>query len=332
MLAHYLPAAHDAIDVLTIGEPMVLFIAQDGGSLVQAERFQKSVAGAELNVITGLSRLGLRTEYVCALGADSFAAYVRQHLQREGIGQRWIATNAQRPTGMMLKSRTADGSDPAIEYHRQGSAASALGLACFAPQWLRDRCFPARHLHVTGIGMAISLSMRQLVFELAQLARDSGATISFDPNLRPQLWPSKGEMVATLNAMAALSHIVLPGDTEGMVLTGQHEPQAICEFYFQKGVEQVFVKTGRHGAYCAQRRANGAVQTAVVPAVPVARVVDTVGAGDAFAVGVISACLQGLDLHQAGWRGNCIAAEVIQSQGDCTGLPDRLRLAQLEAA
>lgn len=331
--AHSAAAANvPSIDVLTFGEPMVLFIAQHSGPLAEVAQFHKSVAGADLNVATGLSRLGLRTEYLCALGADSFGRYIRQHLHHEGIGQSWIHTDPLRPTGMMLKSRVDDGSDPAIEYHRQGSAASALGLGHGAPDWLRQGHLPARHLHITGISMAISPSMRQLAFELAALARRSGASISFDPNLRPQLWPSQSEMIATLNAMAELSHIVLPGDGEGLLLTGQREPQAICDFYLQRGVGQVIVKTGSRGALCAQRTHDGQTQYASVPAAPVERIVDTVGAGDGFAVGVISARLQGLSLEQAALRGNRIAAQVIQSQGDSTGLPTRDQLAQLEQA
>lgn len=325
------PEAGADIDVLTFGEPMVLLIAEQSGALEQVERFHKSVAGADLNVATGLARLGLRTEYVCALGADSFGAYIRAHLAREGIGQRWVHTHPRRATGMMLKSCVDDGSDPAIEYHRQGSAASALGLGSFSPEWLRQGRFPARHLHLTGISMAVSPSMRQLAFELAALARKNGASISFDPNLRPQLWPSQSEMIATLNAMAALSDIVLPGDGEGRILTGSADPAAIAAYYLARGADQVVVKTGSRGAYCAERLEDGTVQSAQVPAVRVERVVDTVGAGDGFAVGVISARLQGMNLEAAALRGNRIAAQVIQSKGDSTGLPDRATLARLEA-
>ena len=58
-------------------------------------------------------------------------------------------------------------------------------------------------------------------------------------------------------------------------------------------------------------------------------VVDTVGAGDGFAVGVISALLEGMDLRQAAQRGNAIGARVVQFPGDCDGLPDRSQLQAL---
>ena len=69
-----------------------------------------------------------------------------------------------------------------------------------------------------------------------------------------------------------------------------------------------------------------------MPAIPVAQVVDTVGAGDGFAVGVVSALLEGLALEAAVARGNLIGAQAVQVLGDMEGLPTRQRLVALNAS
>lgn len=306
-----------ALDVLTVGEPMALFMATAPGELHAVADYRRAAAGAELNVATGLARLGLRTGYITRLGADSFGRFLQGEMEREGIDRRHVATDAAHPTGFMLKTRAEDGSDPQIEYFRKGSAASHLSLAD-APQG----AFPARHLHLTGITPALSPSTRELAFHLARQARAAGATISFDPNLRPRLWPSPEAMAECINALAALCDTVLPGLGEGRTLTGRDTAEGVADFYLAQGARQVVVKLGPEGAFYAQQ--GGARGTA--PGCPVTRVVDTVGAGDGFAVGVVSGLLEGLDLARAAARGNAIGARVVQFPGDSDGLPTRQEL------
>jgi len=304
-------------DVITVGEPMVLFAAQQPGPLEQVESFVRTTAGAELNVAIGLARLGLRVGYLSRLGADSFGRYIGTSLEREGVDRKHVVVDGEHPTGFMLKSRSDDGSDPSIEYFRRGSAASRMGPADNP----RGYCATSRHLHLTGIFVAVSPTTRELVFELAGDARAGGRTVSFDPNLRPGLWSSQADMVDCLNRLAATSDWILPGLAEGRLLTGKDRPEDIAEFYLQRGARCVVVKLGPSGAYYASAAESGTVRGA-----PVARVVDTVGAGDGFAVGVVSGLLEGISLEKATARGNAIGARVVQFPGDCDGLPTRAQL------
>jgi sugar/nucleoside kinase (ribokinase family) len=179
----------------------------------------------------------------------------------------------------------------------------------------------ARLLHLTGIAPALSAGCRELAFALARQAREEGRTVSFDPNLRPRLWPSQTAMVTALNELASLADVVMPGLAEGRLLTGRQEPADIAAFYLAHGARQVVVKLGPEGAFVAGDGFHG-----IVPGVPVREVVDTVGAGDGFAVGVISGVLDGLPLRDAAARGNAIGARVVQFRGDCEGLPTRAQL------
>ena len=305
------------LDVVTVGEAMVLFAAQQPGPLDTVETFARTTAGAELNVAIGLARLGLRAGYISRLGSDCFGRVILAALRREGVDHAQVSVDADHPTGFMLKSRSDDGSDPKIEYFRRGSAASRLGPADNPKAY----CAAARHLHLTGIFVAVSASARELVFELAADARAHGRTVSFDPNLRPGLWRSPSDMIECLNRLAAHGDWILPGLEEGRLLTGRDRPQDIADFYLDRGARGVVVKLGPAGAYFAGNGENG-----FAPGVAVERVVDTVGAGDGFAVGVVSALLEGLALPAAAARGNTIGARVVQFPGDCDGLPNRREL------
>lgn len=310
------------LDVITYGEAMAMFVATAPGPLAQATQFTKRIAGADLNVAVGLSRLGFRVGYVSRVGRDSFGDYVLETLAREQIDASCVAVDPQYPTGFQLKSRADDGSDPRVEYFRKGSAASRLSRA----DYVADYVLGARHLHLTGVAPAISASSCELAFHLAKEMRAAGRSISFDPNLRPTLWPSAVEMASTLNALAALSDWVLPGLAEGRQLTGYDTPADIARFYLERGVRGVAIKLGAAGAY--YQTSDGA--EGMADGVRVERVVDTVGAGDGFAVGVVSALLEGQSPEQAVARGNRIGALAIQVIGDSEGLPTRAALDVLE--
>lgn len=308
------------LDVITIGEAMAMFVATETGDLAEVEHFMKRVAGAELNVATGLARLGLKVGWVSRVGNDSFGRFVLQSLAKEGIDSHAVAIDNRFATGFQMKSKVENGTDPIVEYFRKGSAASHLSIEDYHEAYFAS----ARHLHLSGVAAALSASSYELLAHTARTMKAQGKTISFDPNLRPVLWKSEAEMVEKLNRLAFQADWVLPGLKEGMILTGQQTPEAIADFYLRHGVKAVIVKTGADGAW--YKTASGE-QGCVAP-VKVDNVVDTVGAGDGFAVGVISALLEGRSLHQAVTRGNKIGALAIQVQGDSEGLPTREQLGE----
>lgn len=309
--------ALDVLDVLTVGEAMALLMARQPGPLAQAGGFDRATAGAELNVAVGLSRLGYRVGYVSRLGQDSLGRNLLDCMAAEGIATRHVRIDQRYPTGFMLKSMALDGSDPEVEYFRRGSAASHMSREDMPA----DAFGQARLLHLTGISPALSAGCRELVLAMAAEARAAGRMVTFDPNLRPRLWQSQAAMVDGVNEVARLADVVMPGLAEGKLLTGHGEAEAIADFYLARGAQHVVVKLGPQGAYYAGAEGRGTVL-----GVPVRKVVDTVGAGDGFAVGVISALLEGLPLAAAAARGNAIGARVVQFRGDCEGLPTRAQL------
>jgi 2-dehydro-3-deoxygluconokinase len=310
----------NSLDVITIGEAMAMFVATETGELRSVEHFIKRVAGAELNVATGLARLGLNVGWVSRVGDDSFGQFILDSLKKEGINAEGVTLDSRFTTGFQLKSKVDNGTDPIVEYFRKGSAASHLSTQDYHPAYFAS----ARHLHLSGVAAALSESSYALLDHAASAMKALGKTISFDPNLRPVLWKSEAEMVEKLNHLAFQADWVLPGLKEGMILTGQNTPEGIADFYLNQGVNAVVLKTGADGAWFK----TAAGEKGAIAAVKVENVVDTVGAGDGFAVGVISALLEGKTLQQALVRGNKIGSLAIQVQGDSEGLPTRAQLSE----
>lgn len=308
-----------ALDVVTFGEAMVLLVADQPGPLEQVQVFHKRTAGAETNVAIGLARLGLRVGWASRLGTDSMGRYLLATLSDEGIDCSHVVCDSSQKTGFQFKGKVSDGSDPPVEYHRTGSAASRMGVADIDEAWLLS----ARHLHATGVFAAISPTTLPAARRTMDLMRAAGRSVSFDPNLRPTLWATPELMREGINDLATRAQWVLPGLEEGRFLTGESTPEGIARFYRQRGADLVVVKLGSDGAFW-----DGQEGSAYVPGYPVDEVVDTVGAGDGFAVGVISALLEGLSVTEAVRRGAWIGARAVQVLGDSEGLPTRRELEQ----
>jgi 2-dehydro-3-deoxygluconokinase len=310
------------LDVITFGEAMAMFVADEAGDLAAVSRFTRRQSGAEANVAIGLARLGLRVGWVSRVGDDSLGRFILKTMASEGVDCSHVKVDKQHPTGIQLKSRAEGGADPRVEYFRKGSAASHLSVDDFDPAYFRS----ARHLHASGVCCALSASTMALARHAMDFMSSAGRSVSFDPNLRPTLWPTRDAMIEGINGLAARANWVLPGVGEGRILTPFTAPAEIAGFYLDRGAELVALKLGPEGAYFRTPRDEGSVA-----AVRVEHVVDTVGAGDGFAVGVISALLDGLEVPTAVARGNRIGAMAIQVVGDMEGLPTRRELEAAEA-
>ncbi|MGJ8514366.1 sugar kinase [Carnimonas bestiolae] len=314
-------SAHFDFDVVGFGESMAMFAALEEGPLESVQRFERSIAGADSNVAAGLSRLGFGVLWYSRVGNDSLGRFILNSLTSEGIDCSQVKVDKEALTGWQIKARRNDGGDPEVEYFRSGSAASRMCTADLTPTLTTSR-----HLHCTGIPPALSETAREMSHAAVQRMREAGRSISFDTNLRPSLWPNQATMVKEINALAFQADWVLPGLEEGEILTGRSDADGIADFYLEQGVSEVAIKLGGKGSFYKNSKGERFEQ----PTLPVTRVVDTVGAGDGFAVGFISARLEGLSAEQAMLRGAWIGARQVQVAGDNAGLPYRKDLAEID--
>jgi len=298
--------AGDMLDLLTVGEPLICLTA--AGRLAASPSLAKSVGGAEANVAIGLARLGLRAGYVSRVGADPFGDEILRTLRGEGVDVSRVQRSPTRPTGLMVKLRSPN--DVRVHYYRQGSAVTELDGIGEVPA--------ARHVHATGITLALGAGPAAAVGELLAAASAMGAGVSLDPNIRLKLWSLDDAVVALREILPQVDDLLL-SEAEGLALAGADELDEALLWLVDRGIARVVVRRGAAGAVGA----GAGAQRIEVAAEAAGPVVDSVGAGDAFTAGYLFERLRGATFAAAMAAGTWAAGHVVSHVGDYEGLPDR---------
>jgi 2-dehydro-3-deoxygluconokinase len=299
------------LDLVTLGESMVLLLAEQSGPLREATTFRRHIAGAESNLAIGLSRLGCTSGWISRVGDDEFGRAVVFRIRGEGVDTSKVIVDSAAPTGILVRERREVGPLEQV-YYRRGSAASRLSPDDLDTAYVGD----ARFLHLTGITPALSASCRETVFTAANIARSAGVRVVLDPNYRSKLW-NREEAQLVMRDLARRCDLLLPGMDEAELLTGESDPETAARRLLELGPDMVVVKLGASGAMAVS--AEGQVVRA--PAFPLQRIVDPVGAGDAFAAGFIAGLLRDLELPQALSLANRCGAVAMTMYGDTESLP-----------
>jgi len=306
------------IDVVTIGETMALVRTDNMEKLQNRMACSIAIGGTESNVAIGLARLGHKARWVSALGQDLFGNLVADTISGEGV-EVVARRDHQRQTGLMVKTPSS-GTERFVSYYRAGSAASNL-----SPEDLPDSLIAdAKIVHLTGVMPALSESTRRTSLDVIQRSKKLNKTVSFDVNYRPALWAEPRASVIA-REMASQADIVFGDRRELQLLVDNPESadQEILQQVSDLGANQVMMKLADEGA-----RALIDGEFYEQPALKV-NVTDTVGAGDAFVAGYLSALLDGEDAKERLFRAAFCGAMACTNLGDWEGAATR---ADLESA
>lgn len=296
--------------VVTFGETLVLFLAEQAGPLREAITFRRSIAGAESNLAIGLCRLGHAAGWISRVGDDEFGRSILFRLRGEGVDTSRVVVDPAAPTGIFFRERREVGPIDVL-YYRRGSAASRLSPADLDAGYIQS----AHYLHLTGITPALSPSCREAAFAAAEIARTGGTMVVLDPNVRLKLWAAD-EARVVLRDLAAHCDVLLPGVAEATLLTGAADPEEAARELLALGPSLIVVKLGARGALAVSP--EGAIR---ISATPLQRIVDPVGAGDAFAAGFLAGQLRGLDVSASVRLANRCGAQAMTVPGDVEALP-----------
>lgn len=300
--------------VMTLGETMAAFTPGGSGPLRYVPDYRMRIAGAESNTAIGLCKLGCSAGWFSRLGDDEFGHYVFNSIRAEGVDVSNCIFDRERRTGIMFKETGAD--ETKVYYYRENSAASRLSPADLPADALRE----ARILHLTGITPVLSPGCRETVLAALSLAEQSGALISFDPNIRKKLWGGS-DYTKLLRELTLRAQIVFLGLDEAQTLFGLRDPELIFERLFTDGkAAYAAIKNGKHGAWVAdaQRR----LKLEPFPC----NCVEPVGAGDAFNAGFLAGLLQGRDLAACGQMGAIAGGLATTTPGDIEGYPSKEKM------
>ena len=280
-----------------------MLLGERGAPPAVARRFTRTIAGSEFNVAAALSRLGVTVSIATCLGRDSLGDAVAEDLECAMIMA--SVRRVESPTGVLLRGANGVGA----MHLRHASAATELRPADVDDAWNEpDAVF------LSGITAVRSPSASAAVLYAARRARDEGALVVVDPNHRPALG-SRADFARALRPLRTLADIAI-GDRDELADLAGTTPRGAVPVLLESGCRLVIAKLGADGAIAYDGTTQHEVRS-------LARaVVDTVGAGDAFAAGVLFGAARGLSVPASLQLGSTLAAHVVETLGDIQGLPD----------
>lgn len=298
------PTGRPVSTVACIGEAMVVLSPAGGAALESAELLHRSVGGAEANVARMLAALGVRACFVSRVGDDPFGRSVRTDLRSHGVDDGLVEVDAQRSTGLYVKSVGPHGS--AMFYYRSSSAATAMGESFFGSPTVRGCLADAGVVHTSGITAGI-VDHPDALLDALRRSRTAGALVSVDLNWRSALW--RGREHAPLLDLLRVADLVFVGADEARSALGTDNPHSLRAFVAPHAA--IVIKSDSHSATAVA--ADGS--QVAVPALAV-DVAEPVGAGDAFAGGYLAGQVLGLSMTQRLRLGHLCAAMVLVSADD----------------
>ena len=292
--------------VATLGEAMLRLSVPRGRRLQDASIFDVHIAGTEANVAHALARVGVPASWASVLPRNPLGERVASVLAAGGVDLAPLVWTDEGRLGTFFVEGGAPPRPTVVVYDRSGSTMAEATPDCF--DW--DLAVGGRHFHVSGITFAISDSAAGVARAAIREARARGSTVSLDVNHRDRLWtPEKAGR--TLSSLAgSVDLLICRGEDAARLFGCQGEAREVAEQLRERfGARSVVCTWGAGPATLLE-----AGRWAEAPSYEV-QIVDRIGAGDAFAAGVLWGFVEGateLGLR----RGVAMAALKMTLRGD----------------
>lgn len=289
-----------------VGRP--LRAIPDLGRLVLVDEMSLHTGGCAINTATALARLGLPVEVIGKTGADSFGDYLVDQLIQRGIGVDGVIRDPSVGTSATMIMVQENGERRYVHYIG-ANARLMLDDIDF------DRIKEAAILHVAGALVMPGIDGEPTA-EILRRAQEAGVTTCLDT-----VWDDTGRWNRLEPCLPYLDYFV-PTLEEAQGIAGTGTPEDTAAWLIDHGVNTVVLKMASQGCYVK----NAGGEAFYHPPFAV-DVVDTTGAGDAFAAGVITGVLNGWTLHETVRFANAVAGLCITgvgASGGTTNMADTL--------
>jgi len=298
------------MDIISIGDGLITFDPVSKGPMRFVNQFERKIGGAELNVLIGCARLGLKTGWISRLGKDEFGKHIVNTVRGEGIDVGEVFLEEGYPTSLNFKEVQESGSGKTF-YYRHKSPTETITPDILPIGYIKS----AKILHVTGVYPAINQNNRDVILKAIQIARENGVKVSFDPNIRLRLWTEEEARETIISYLPYVDYL-LAGKEELELIFQTTQMETIIQELSHYSCEKVVMKDGENGASVLL---DGKWLHLQAP--KVVKVVDTVGAGDGFDAGFLYGILQNWPIEKTLEFANTIGSMVVQVSGDNEGLP-----------
>jgi len=272
--------------VVTLGELLIDFVPTVSGvSLIEAPAFQKAPGGAPANVAVGLAKLGVSSGFMGKVGEDAFGHFLAQTLAQAGVDISALRYADEARTALAFVSLKADG-ERDFMFYRHPSADML-----YRPDELdADIIRSAKIFHYGSISL-INEPSRSATLKAIEIAQSAGLLISYDPNLRVNLWPTASAAREGILGAWPLAQVIKISEEECSFLSGKEDILVGARSLWHDQLKLLVITRGKIGCSYFTTELSGDVSGYPVAAV------DTTGAGDGFVAGL----LKGLCANLENW-------------------------------
>ena len=297
-------------DVLTMGRSCIdLYAHQIGVPITEVTSFDAYVGGCPTNISVGTRRLGLRSALLTALGDDQVGDFVLSFLDREGVETRFIPRKPGKRTSAVIMAIQPPDRFP-LTFYREGCADRELTTDDVDSSPI-DR---SAIVLVTGTGLSHDPG-RTATFHAAERAAALGSQLFVDVDYRPDQWPSRAAFASSMQQLLRRAALVIGTEEEIAAAADADDVERAIGIVERATSAPLVIKRGARGATLVR---NG-TRTKVAP-FPI-EVLNVLGAGDAFASGLIAGIRRGWPLERAIRMGNATGAIVVTRHGCANFMP-----------
>jgi 5-dehydro-2-deoxygluconokinase len=297
-------------DVLTMGRSCIdLYAHQIGVPITEVTSFDAYVGGCPTNISVGTRRLGLRSALLTAVGDDQVADFVLAFLQREGVETRFIPRKAGRRTSAVIMAIQPPDRFP-LTFYREGCADRELTVEDV------DRAPVAESaiVLVTGTGLSHEPG-RSATYHAASRAAADGAQLFVDIDYRPDQWPTRAAFAASMQQLLREATLAVGTEEEVIAAADDDDVERAIARLLDVTRAPLVLKRGARGATLFRDGTRVDVPPFRI------QVLNVLGAGDAFASGLITGIRRGWPLERAVRMGNATGAIVVTRHGCANFMP-----------
>jgi fructokinase len=256
-------------NVLCFGELLIDMISTTTGDLVASDGFLKKFGGAPANTAMGLAKLGNSVMFMGKVGNDPFGHFLKKTLDDNHVDTSHLMLSGTSRTTLAFVALEENG-ERDFSFYRGAHE-----------QITPDEISIDKEVFLVHFGSVTQTNenAHQATLKLIKLAREKGAIISYDPNIRESLWSSLDDAKKIILETAKLVDILRLNLGEALTLSGKETVEEAAEVLLTENLDAVFVTNSADGCYYKTKTSKGHIPTIEVHAV------DTTGAGDAFNAG-----------------------------------------------
>ncbi|MGE5551924.1 MAG: sugar kinase [Bacteroidota bacterium] len=306
--------------VLGLGEVLLRLSPPNKERILAGEVFEKRAGGSELNVVSGISLLGLRTGIITKLPENEIGKYIRNKIRFTGVSDDYIIPDRSKEArlGIYYYESGAAPRKPTVVYDRNHSSFNSISPAEIPPEvYAKTAVF-----HTSGITMALNEGVRKAAGEMIARFKAGGALISFDVNFRASLWSESEARAVIAGLLPAVDLLFISEETLRKMFQREGRiEEVVAGFSAEFGCRliaasqrQVLSPTKHAWNSLLYVRDEGRFYRET-PYQEI-EVIDRIGSGDAYLAGVLFGLLKYGDYQAALEYGNAMAAVKNTIPGD----------------